>query len=128
MTDAKTLRAVATARPWRECGHERGGCQCGIGWSTPLDVPVFTTDTDSEEEGFTSTTARKIADAALIVYAVNHIEARETELAEAMAYAYECGLRDEVDNWNASPERLAEIGRNLAAAFLSRTDTQEEKK
>lgn len=40
------------------------------------------------------------------------------DLADAMAYAYKCGLQDEVDNWNVSDERLAEIGRNLRDAFL----------
>ena len=27
----------ATAGPWRACGHDRGGCKCGIVWAVPAD-------------------------------------------------------------------------------------------
>lgn len=29
-----------TPAPWRECGHARGGCTCGLVWSVVHDFPV----------------------------------------------------------------------------------------
>lgn len=33
-----------TPGPWRECGHDRGGCQCGQVWSVAADCPVATVE------------------------------------------------------------------------------------
>lgn len=65
----------ASPAPWRECQAchhpHRGqtevvGYPCGLVWCIPHDFPIATTNTDSREEGFTSTGARKAADAILI--------------------------------------------------------------
>jgi hypothetical protein len=37
----ETLLSEATPGPWRECGHERGGCKCGQVWSETADHPVL---------------------------------------------------------------------------------------
>jgi hypothetical protein len=34
--------SAASPRPWRQCGHNRGGCSCGSIWSIPADAPVAT--------------------------------------------------------------------------------------
>lgn len=60
------LAAKATPGPYRACGADRGGCQCGFVWSEPADAPILTTNTDSEDEGIKSATKRKIADAAYL--------------------------------------------------------------
>lgn len=33
-------REEAAPRPWRICGHGRGGCECGQIWSLPADSPI----------------------------------------------------------------------------------------
>ena len=46
-----TLRALATEAtpgPWRDCGHGRGGCVCGLIWSVPVDVPIASVSDDDE--------------------------------------------------------------------------------
>jgi hypothetical protein len=35
------LEAGATPGPWRECGHDRGGCQCAQVWSVTRDQQVL---------------------------------------------------------------------------------------
>ncbi|MFS2027116.1 hypothetical protein [Massilia sp. CT11-137] len=47
----KALALVATAGPWRECGHDRGGCSCGQIWSTVADMPVAQSERGDEEIG-----------------------------------------------------------------------------
>lgn len=34
------LASKATPGPWRECGHDRGGCVCGLIWSPERDELV----------------------------------------------------------------------------------------
>lgn len=38
--DQRSAIAGPTPGPWRECGRDRGGCVCGIIWSTAHDHPV----------------------------------------------------------------------------------------
>lgn len=55
--DAIEARAnAATAGPWRACGHDRGGCQCGLVWALSVDALIArcTPDEDAptaNEEG-----------------------------------------------------------------------------
>ena len=48
MTDVldryEALHLEATPGRWRECGHDRGGCQCGQVWSEATDAPVLTVE------------------------------------------------------------------------------------
>lgn len=37
--------------PWRECGNDRGGCQCGMVWSIPRDMMIATAHGKSSDEG-----------------------------------------------------------------------------
>jgi len=70
MTDTKDDPfAKAAPRPWLECGHDRGGCDCGQIWSLPADAHIATT-LDKWEGGTISHECR-IANAALIAAAVN---------------------------------------------------------
>ena len=66
LDELERLADAATPGPWRECGAKDG---CGLVWSEPVDMPLATTDTDSEEEGISSTRGRKLADAAYIAAA-----------------------------------------------------------
>lgn len=34
---------AATPGPWQNCGHNRGGCICGLIWSIPIDGTVGST-------------------------------------------------------------------------------------
>lgn len=49
MTNAELIKEIdalyekATKGPWRECGHDRGGCQCCKIWSEAADAPVAET-------------------------------------------------------------------------------------
>ena len=36
----KEAALAATQGPWRECGHDRGGCSCGMIWATESDELV----------------------------------------------------------------------------------------
>jgi len=36
----KTYPMKHTPGPWRECGADKGGCVCGLIWSTTADRPV----------------------------------------------------------------------------------------
>lgn len=47
----KELALAATPGPWRECGHDRGGCSCGQIWSTVADMPVAQSERGDEEIG-----------------------------------------------------------------------------
>jgi hypothetical protein len=38
----RDLAMAASPGPWRECGHERGGCTCGSVSAVPGDHPVAT--------------------------------------------------------------------------------------
>lgn len=38
--ELRRLAEGATAGPWKECGHNRGGCSCGLVWSRHSDVAV----------------------------------------------------------------------------------------
>jgi hypothetical protein len=44
------LSEKATAGPWRECGHDRGGCSCGLIWSLSEDLPVADASMSNDEE------------------------------------------------------------------------------
>ncbi|MCE7939649.1 MAG: hypothetical protein DYG90_13930 [Chloroflexi bacterium CFX6] len=66
---------AATAGPWRECQARDGRCGCGNVWSVAIDMPVLTTDTDSDADGFSSTPERKTADAAFIAAARTDVPA-----------------------------------------------------
>ena len=85
MTDAKADPfAKAAPRPWLECGHDRGGCDCGQIWSLPADAHIATT-LDKWEGGTISRECR-IANAALIVAAVNAFNTeREQQIRELIA-------------------------------------------
>lgn len=56
----------ATPGPWRACGARDG---CGLVWCVPGDVVVATTNTDDEDEGFSSTKESKVIDADFIAEA-----------------------------------------------------------
>lgn len=43
LAEIETRAAKAAAGPWRECGHERGGCVCRLVWSQTADATVATT-------------------------------------------------------------------------------------
>lgn len=47
----QALAEAATPGPWRECGHDRGGCSCAQVWSTAVDFPVATAFKNDEEMG-----------------------------------------------------------------------------
>lgn len=38
--ELRRLAEAATRGPWRACGHDRGGCSCGMIWSRAADLPV----------------------------------------------------------------------------------------
>lgn len=38
--ELRRLAEAATPGPWKECGHARGGCSCGMVWSRAADLPV----------------------------------------------------------------------------------------
>ena len=40
----------ATAGPWRACGADRGGCQCGQVWSTADDVMLAKVVGENDDE------------------------------------------------------------------------------
>jgi len=40
LDELKALALAAIPGPWRECGHDLGGCTCGMVWSVPADAPV----------------------------------------------------------------------------------------
>ena len=44
------LSEKATAGPWRECGHDRGGCSCGRIWSLGEDLPIAGASMSHDEE------------------------------------------------------------------------------
>jgi hypothetical protein len=79
MSDAMTEKELAeiearanaaTVGPWDYCRGAHGqGCCCGGVHSIPADFPVSTTDTDSPEEGISSTLERKQNDALFIAQA-----------------------------------------------------------
>ena len=47
----KALALAASPGPWRECGHDRGGCGCGQIWSTEADMPVASSERGDDEIG-----------------------------------------------------------------------------
>lgn len=44
---------AATAGPWRECGADRGGCECSMVWSESADALVLMPARDPHDEGVT---------------------------------------------------------------------------
>lgn len=39
-----------TPGPWHRCGHDRGGCSCGLVWSLASDTPVADVSFSCDEE------------------------------------------------------------------------------
>ncbi len=44
---------AATKGPWRECGADRGGCECSMVWSESADALVLMPARDPDNEGVT---------------------------------------------------------------------------
>ena len=70
-----------TPGPWRACGEDKGGCQCGMVWSTSVDVIVAVAVTAADEAytcgaGITDP-AEQIANARLIAAAPDLLAACE---------------------------------------------------
>lgn len=38
--ELRRLAEAAMSGPWFACGHDRGGCSCGLIYSMPVDAPV----------------------------------------------------------------------------------------
>lgn len=49
-----TIAGKATQGEWRACGHDRGGCQCGMVWSIDEDFPMVDCKINDEMIGKTS--------------------------------------------------------------------------
>jgi len=67
------LHESATPAPWRECGHDRGGCVCGQVWSESTDQFLF--KPDAGDEAPVPTQETKLANAALVAAMRNNLEA-----------------------------------------------------
>lgn len=85
LTALSALREAATPEPWRECGHDRGGCSCHLIWSLPADCLVAQTldfnDDVTVGEGLNAETA--VLNAQYIVALVNAAPALIAELEAA---------------------------------------------
>jgi hypothetical protein len=66
-----------TPGPWRECGHDRGGCACGVVWSESADVVVASAALQYEDVGATVPVSPEViaANARLIAAAPTLLEA-----------------------------------------------------
>lgn len=103
--EIERLEREATAGPWNECGHDRGGCQCGMVWSPDLVVAV----TSRHDEDMPNPTIEAVkANAALIAALRNHAPAliRAAREAERMRAVYDAALDWAVDMPNGSEKRL----------------------
>ena len=49
LAEVMGLLGKATPGPWRECGHDRGGCVCGLIFSEPADAAVAITAIHDDE-------------------------------------------------------------------------------
>lgn len=59
---AAIQRAEETpAGPWRACGNDRGGCECGMVWSEPTDMQMTARAFDEDTDVPTDDEAKKIA-------------------------------------------------------------------
>ena len=82
LKDIKGAALAATPGPWRECGHDRGGCRCGLVWSIPADAAIAKSvnfDEFGEMEDGLIDDARHIAtsDPVTVLALLKHIEELE---------------------------------------------------
>lgn len=63
LKELRELAENAMPGPWCECQAQDG---CGLVWSKPLDMPVATTNTDSDVDGIHSSKERKLRDSKFI--------------------------------------------------------------
>lgn len=85
----RKLSDAATPGPWQECGHERGGCQCGFVWSIAADALLLMIrardeDVPTADEAHCRSNAKFIAEARTLVPAMaDEIEALREKLRAA---------------------------------------------
>lgn len=59
LSELEATARLAAPGPWRECGHDRGGCKCRMVWSAPADGVVATAAVaDVYMDGFTEEQAQ----------------------------------------------------------------------
>ncbi|NCX56408.1 MAG: hypothetical protein EBW87_04325 [Burkholderiaceae bacterium] len=84
-----------TPGPWRECGHEKGGCKCGMIWSRPADRCVASTFVDVDGFGMDVPDEQRIANARLIAAAPDLLEACMAAMRIADLWSPVTGDHDE---------------------------------
>jgi hypothetical protein len=120
--DVGEIRARADAAsmgPWRECGHDRGGCQCGHVWSTPHDALVA--ECRPQEDVPHPSADGRMANARFIAHARTDIPRlcdamakRDAELAEVIDAL---GLREDIDTGRVLVEACRQISDETTAAL-----------
>lgn len=69
LTTIRARLASISKSPWRQCGADRGGCECGQVWSTTEDLPVATAHRGDYPDVPNPSPATAKANAALIAHA-----------------------------------------------------------
>lgn len=54
LSELLKIAEAATPGEWRACGHDRGGCQCGMVWGIKQDFPVADCNINDEMIGKSS--------------------------------------------------------------------------
>lgn len=88
LDEAERLDREATPGPWRECGADRGSCQCAQVWSEAIDALLVLPPHSDDVDVIVPLAARK-ANAALIAWLRNHCAALVAEVREARATKHE---------------------------------------
>ena len=84
-----------TPGPWRACGCDRGGCDCGLVWSETVDMPVAEALHKIEDMGVISREQQK-ANARLIAESPEMLEAI-IELRPTLMLSSEIAARRLID-------------------------------
>lgn len=107
LADMQRRVDAATPGPWRECGHDRGGCQCGLVWQTsappgcePALVATSYADTSNdcpqprdEQRRINATfIAAARTDVPVLLAALAVAQARVSALESAIRIIGSCGL------------------------------------
>ena len=71
IAELRAIRANGTPGTWVNCGAQRGSCVCGLVWSKDLDLVLMAPSMDDDMPR----APRPAADAALVVAAVNELDA-----------------------------------------------------
>lgn len=115
--------AKMTPAPWRECGHDRGGCVCGLVWSLAADCTVAKTAPldDDHPHGVTKPNAAGISllrnHAASLLAEVRMLRAELDRAAFCLEECVEsldteCGFDEDPDS---RQQRARELARRIRA-------------